>query len=464
MKGWTQKVTPGQQAVVMGMGVSGRAAVSFLRGEGADVFVTDRREFHELSESDQTFLLDQDVIFEGGGHSLSFMSQGDFVVISPGVPTDLELLQNLRKKNIPILGELALAAPYLTECVVAVTGTNGKTTVTALIGKLLQCSAKKTFVGGNIGTPLLDYLQGSERADVLVLELSSFQMESAGTFCPHIGILLNITADHLDRHHTMADYTTAKMKIFTHQQSTDKAILSYNDSMCEQIKSALGNQELYCFGNMEDQCVANGNDSEFTIKTDAGTERYSLLHTALDSHTGVLNAMAAVLAATHLGCKKAAIKKGLLSFTLAAHRLQHTRTLHGVDYYNDSKATNTGAVLSSMATFPGNIILIMGGRDKGEDYSILKEPVRQKVKQLILIGEATDTIETAIGDSVSNYKASTMKDAVTFAASIACSGDVVLLAPACSSFDMFDDYENRGEVFMQEVHALQNNQNKKAAA
>ncbi len=460
---WNQKIEAGQRAVVMGMGVSGRAAVAFLLDKGAEVFVTDSREFEALPENDQKYLLENNIAFEGGSHSKDFMTQGDLIVISPGVPTDLLLLNELRDANIPVLGELALAAPYLTECVVAVTGTNGKTTVTSLLGELLRSAGKKVFVGGNIGTPLLDYLRHEEHADVLVLELSSFQLESAGNFCPHIGILLNITPDHLDRHKNMIQYAAAKMKMFVHQQAADKAIVCSDDPMCLQIKSMLTRPEVYCFGNWKSNCAAKGSGQEFTTTLADKINKYSLAGTALDSHTGLLNSQAAVLAVSLLGCKQADIEKGLHSFVPATHRLQHVKTVDGVDYYNDSKATNTGAVLSALASFPGNIILIAGGRDKGEEYTVLRGSVQEKVKALILLGEAAVAIDEAIGAPEISHRVSSMEEAVNLAAGIASPGDVVLLAPACASFDMFDNYCHRGDVFMEIVQNLLEKHKEKAA-
>ncbi|MEA3466689.1 MAG: UDP-N-acetylmuramoyl-L-alanine--D-glutamate ligase [Thermodesulfobacteriota bacterium] len=454
MMDFTHKIKSGQRVVVLGLGVSGRAAVKFLLAQGARVFVSDSRELNDLPAADQEYLQKNDIGFEGGRHSREFLLQGDCIVISPGIPTDLPLLLEMRDENIPILGELALAAPYLTECVVAVTGTNGKTTVTSLIGELLTASGKKVFVGGNIGTPILDYLRGGEKADVLVLELSSFQLESAGNFCPHIGVLLNITADHLDRHENMENYVAAKMKLFDHQGKNDKVILYGNDPIYPQIRSLLTEQEVYCFGNLESDCAAKGEEQEFSISIPGTEESYSLAGTRLDSHTGLLNSEAAILAVSLLGCQKQDIERGLKGFVPADHRLQYVRSRGGVEYYNDSKATNTGAVLSALESFPENIILLAGGRDKGEDYTVLKELAQEKVKELVLLGEAAQAIDMALADVCKSRRAGSMEEAVALASTIAQPGDVVLLAPACASFDMFNNYGHRGEVFMEAVMAL----------
>ena len=448
------RIEPGQRAVVMGLGVSGRAAVRYLRTLGLRVFVSDSRKFTELSVSDQDYLLANNIVFEGGGHSREFLLQGDVIVLSPGIPTDLPLLKEIREMGIPLLGELALAAPRLTEQVVAVTGTNGKTTVTALLGELLRAAGKKVFVGGNIGIPLLDYLCREERADVLVLELSSFQLESAGDFRPDIGMLLNVTPDHLNRHGSMAAYAAAKMKLFAHQGAGEKAILCADDPMCREIMPLLTEQQVFSFGTRQG-CDAKGEGSELTITLDGKKESYSLVGTALASHTGLLNSGAAILAASLLGCRPEKIRNVLSSFAPADHRLQLVRTRGGVAYYDDSKATNTGAVLSALASFSGNILLIAGGRDKGEDYSVLGRAVREKVKELILLGEAAQPIAAALKEVISDRRAGSLEEAVALAAELAEPGDVVLLSPACASFDMFDSYGHRGEMFQAAVFNLE---------
>ncbi len=452
---WNKKIEPGLRAVVLGMGISGRAMVEFLLSKKALVAVVDNRDFTDLSSEERTYLTQNRVSFMTPAEGRGAILHADFIAISPGVPKDLPILSEVRERDIPILGELALAAPYLTETVIAVTGTNGKTTVTALIAELLRASGKKVFVGGNIGTPVLDYLMRSERVGFLVLELSSFQLESAGTFRPDIGILLNITPDHLDRHKTMGAYIAAKMRLFRHQKVGDVAIISGEDSFCQQVKSLPGDREVLCFGGVGSGCATVVEGTEITINHAGVTVAVSITGTALESHTGLLNASAASLAAFLSGCDDDAIQQGLESFVPEKHRLQYIKTSEGVDYYNDSKATNTGAVCSALASFSGNVILIAGGRDKGEEYAVLKEPVREKVKKLILIGEAARNIADVMENIVDIEFAGTMDDAVVMAARCASSGDTVLLAPACASFDMFGDYGQRGDVFTAAVCGLQ---------
>jgi UDP-N-acetylmuramoylalanine--D-glutamate ligase len=346
-----------------------------------------------------------------------------------------------------------MAAPLIKKPVVAITGTNGKTTVTALIGELLQGAGKKVFVGGNIGTSLFDYLLSPEDVDVLVLELSSFQLETAGEFKADVALLLNVTPDHLDRHGNMAGYATAKMKIFAGQGENDTAIISGDDPLCRELAAELGKQRLLFFGHGEG-CQARVDQHAVVLEWQGEREQYDLADTMLDTATGALNSAAAILAARTMGCAPAIIAQGLAAFQVAAHRMALVGEKGGVVYYDDSKATNTGAVISGLANFSANVILIAGGRDKGDDYSLLRESVGQKVRVLILIGEAQDLIAQAVEGVTEIRRAGSMEEAVALAASLAWSGDTVLLSPACASFDMFKSYGHRGQVFADAVRLV----------
>ena len=439
---------------VMGLGVSGRAAVRYLLSQGARVLVSEARDSLHLATADQGFLAEQGVEHECGGHTLAFLRQADQILVSPGIRQDLAVLQQLRALRIPVLGELAMVAPLINKLVVAITGTNGKTTVTALIGDLLQCAGKKVFVGGNIGTSLFDYLAQPEDVDVLVLELSSFQLEAAGPFKADVAILLNVTPDHLDRHGSMAGYVAAKMKIFAGQEEKDTAICSGDDPLCRDLLPGLdGRQQQLLFGHGTD-CQARVVEHSVMFSWQGREERYDLTGTMLDTATGALNSAAAILAARTLGCTPEAIAQGLAGFKVAAHRMALVGEAGGVCYYDDSKATNTGAVLSALENFAGNVILIAGGRDKGDDYTLLQESVAQKVRSLILIGEATELISRALAGLTEVRKACSMEEAVMQAAAIARAGDVVLLSPACASFDMFEGYGHRGQVFAAAVQRV----------
>jgi len=439
---------------VMGLGVSGRAAVRYLVGQGVKVLVSDTRDSqHPQAASDRAFLTEQGVEYEGGGHTLAFLRRAGQILVSPGISQDLEILQQLRALGIPVLGELALVAPLLQKPVVAITGTNGKTTVTALIGKLLQQAGKKVFVGGNIGTSIFDYLSNPEEVDVLVLELSSFQLEAAGSFKADVAILLNVTPDHLDRHGSMAGYVAAKMKIFSGQGRNDTAILNGDDQLCRDLSARIGDRRQLLFGHGTD-CRARIDGHGVLLEWQGKEEVYDLTGSMLDNATGYLNSASAILAARSLGCDREAIAQGLAAFQLAPHRMAWVGEGAGVSYYDDSKATNTGAVLSALASFSGNVILIAGGRDKGDDYSLLQESVAGKVRCLILIGEAAELIARALTGMTELHQAESMEAAVRLAALLARPGDTVLLSPACSSFDMFDNYGHRGQVFAAAVQKV----------
>ena len=438
---------------VMGLGVSGRAAVRYLVSQGVRVLVSDTRNEQCLQAADPAFLAEHGVEFECGGHTLAFLRRADQVLVSPGISQDLKILQQLRALGIPVLGELAMAASLINKPVVAITGTNGKTTVTALIGELLQRAGKKVFVGGNIGTSLFDYLMSPEDVDVLVLELSSFQLEAAGSFKAEVALLLNVTPDHLDRHGSMAGYAAAKMKIFSGQGQNDTAILSGDDQLCRALSAKLGGQRRLLFGHGAD-CQARIDEHAVLLEWQGREELYDLTGSMLDNATGLLNSASAILAARCLGCDREAIAQGLADFQVAPHRMAWVGAGAGVSYYDDSKATNTGAVLSALASFSGNVILIAGGRDKGDDYSLLKESVASKVRCLILIGEAAELIARALTGMTELRQAESMEAAVMLAASLARAGDTVLLSPACSSFDMFDNYGHRGNAFAAAVQRV----------
>ncbi len=439
---------------VMGLGVSGRSAVRYLALHGVRVLVSDARDAHLLPATDLAFLAEYGVEYECGGHSLAFLRQADKILVSPGIRQDLEILQQLRALKIPVLGELAMAASLINKPVVAITGTNGKTTVTALIGELLQGAGKKVFVGGNIGTSLFDYLNNPEDVDVLVLELSSFQLEAAGDFKADVAILLNVTPDHLDRHGSMDCYVAAKMKIFSGQGQSDTAILSGDDYYCREMLPGLGGgQRQLLFGHDQD-CQARIEDHRVMLLWQGREECYDLAGSMLDTATGALNSAAAILAVRSLGCGQEVTAQGLAAFQVAAHRMALVGKAAGVSYYDDSKATNTGAVLSALENFKGNVILIAGGRDKGDDYTLLQESVARKVRTLILIGEAAELIAQALAGVTELRAACSMEEAVLLAASIARAGDTVLLSPACASFDMFENYGHRGRVFAAAVQRV----------
>ena len=444
-------IKPGMRIAVIGLGLSGRAAVRYLLACGAEAVVSDNRCEADFIDKEGDFLQETGVAWEAGGHRSAFFSGVDMVFASPGVPLDLPLLEELRGRGVEIVGELAVAAPVLSDPVLAITGTNGKTTVTTLVGQLLQGAGKKVFVGGNIGTPLFQHLLDGTRTDAVVLEVSSFQLDTAGGFRPDIALLLNITPDHIDRHGSLAGYSRAKLKIFANQKPSDTAIVNGDDPLCRQALAAIAGRVLL-FGHTAD-CQARIAGDRIMLAWPE-EESYDLAGSRLANAIGLMNAAAAILAARAAGCSRDDILAGLLAFQPLRHRVEEVAQIDDITYYDDSKATNTGAVLAALAQVKGKVVLIAGGKDKGEDYALLQDGVRDKARHVILIGEAADQIAAALAGIVPLDRAATMEEAVRKAQAAARPGDTVLLSPACASFDMFTSYAHRGDVFAAAVRGL----------
>ena len=448
-----------QKGVVVGLGKSGLAAVQYLYDQGLEVAVSERRSINELTAPEQEVLKKYVLSVETGGHSEEFCSAADIVVVSPGVPHDLPPLRAARACGIPVVGELALAAGQFDVPVIAVTGSNGKTTVTSLIAHLLQVAGKKVFLGGNIGTPVLQYIKKPDGFDVVVLELSSFQLQSAGEFRPDIGLFLNLSPDHLDWHGSLQAYAEAKLNIFVCQKKDDIAIVGGDDGFLQK-QASVSSGQVFCFGTKAD-CRATIDDA--TVKMQPGfgeqghPEEYRLAGTQLASRVNQYNAAAALLALRQFGCAPADISHGLSTYQPPEHRMTLVGEIQGVCFVNDSKATNVGAVVAALSGYEKNVILIAGGRDKGSDFSVLRSVVQERVKHVVLIGEAGQDIAKALAGVVEMQKAQTMQEAVESAFAKAEKNDTVLLAPACASFDMFENYGERGRAFAGCVDQLQKN-------
>jgi len=450
------QIRDGIQAVVIGLGAAGLSTVRYLVARGARVRVSDQRGLDRIDPVTVAWLQENGVGLEHGGHTAAFLAGADMVIPGPGVPLDLPVLQAARAQGLPILGELALAAGRYPVPVIAVTGSNGKTTVTSLIGHLLRAANRSPFVGGNIGTPLLDYFAEPGGYDAAVLELSSFQLDLAGDFRPDIGLLLNISPDHLDRHGSLAAYAGAKMQLLTHQRAGDCAILGTDDPMAAAAAIRDGVRR-YAFGRTA-ACAARivAGKVELHLEQDGKRreEVYDLGPTRLHSSVNQLNAAAAILAVAQLGCAAEAIARGLRSFEPPPHRMAEVATIAGVRFINDSKATNIGALEAALAGCEAPVVLIAGGRDKGSDYTLLREVVGRKVKHLVLLGEAAGLMRSALEPVVATETVASMAEAVRRAMAVATSGDLVLLAPGCASFDMFSGYAERGRVFAEQVLQL----------
>ncbi len=449
------RINPGDNVLVVGLGKSGLSAVKFLLQIGARVSVSEGGRLDRLGRETRRFLDGERVFVEEGGHSSELFCSVDHILLSPGVPLTLPPLTAARAMGIPIFGEMALAAQFMKTPMVAVTGTNGKSTVVTLLGELLIAAGKKVFVGGNIGTPLTDYLAGKQEAEVAVLEISSFQLDIAGAFSPEVGVLLNISPDHLDRYETYADYVASKFGLFRNQGPGGAAILNGDDQ--EIIKGAEHRSEgrMFCFGrDLAGQQGARVVGARVEVSGFGDREDYDLSSTALAESPNCENAAAAIIAARIMGCSAKSITKGLAGFAPLAHRLTVVAEIAGVRYVDDSKATNIGAVSSALEGLPGSVLLIAGGRDKGGDYGLLAESIRQKVKVLFLIGEAREKMAAAYAGLTDIVNADTLEEAVSRAQRLANPGDTVLLSPACASFDMFSSYAHRGEVFQKAVMRL----------
>lgn len=449
-------ITENMAVVVMGLGLSGSAAVRYLHELGARVYVSDARPPAKLSSQEKQLLNECGAIFEGGGHTFEFLAQGELLFQSPGIPADLPVLKRIRETGMLIVGELALAAPVLECQVVAVTGTNGKTTVTTLIGEFLTATGREVFVCGNIGRPLLDCLRLDRQPDTAVVEVSSFQLEHCGTFKPNVAVLLNISPDHLDRHGSYSEYIKTKSNLFRNQETTDIGVLCFDDTLCLELGGNLKNVKSVSFGHNK-VCESYICEAEIYLRWHGEMEIFDLSSSVFDNHIGRKNCAAAILAAKHAGASSLAIGNTLNTFQPLPHRMELVDTIDGVRFFNDSKATNSGAVVSALLQAPGKVILIAGGRDKGDDYSLLQGPIQQKVRLLILIGEAADVIAEQLEGVVAVAYAQSLEKAVRIAAQAAHRGESVLLSPACASFDMFTSYGHRGQVFKESVAKVKQN-------
>ena len=444
----------GKRVLVVGLARTGVATALFCAARGAHVTATDARPENEIGEAIAP-LRSAGVRLELGGHQESTFLEQDLVVPSPGVPADASMLQAARAKGVTIWSEVELADRFLNGRMIGITGSNGKTTTTSLIEHILRNAGFSTILAGNIGTPLIAHVEQSSDSTITVAELSSFQLELIETFRPNISVFLNLTPDHLDRHHTLQEYGRAKARIFENQTESDSAVLNADDPATTPLAPAKAH--VYWFSRK--QRVAQGafvRENEIIFRHDGDEEAIlKLQDIPLVGAHNVENVLAAVTAARLAGAEPAAIAKGVRSFAGVEHRLEFVAEIGGVRYYNDSKATNVDATLKALDAFPGRILIVLGGKDKGSDYTLLQKPLRQKAILTLLIGAASEKIEQQVTGSVAIERAGTIERAVEIASHAARPGDVVLLAPACASFDQFQDFEHRGRVFKELVHQLE---------
>jgi len=410
--------------------------------------IADEKPVSELGDAVDVFTELADVELGIRQDDTDVLSRTDMIVPSPGVPPFNTLLVEGLRMGIPILSELELAFRYLKKPAIAITGTNGKTTTTSLLGRILERCGKKVFVGGNIGNPLISYVNGRQEDDYAVIEVSSFQLQWVRNFHPFIAMLLNVTCDHVDYHGSFEEYRSVKERIFARQGEGDLAILNADDPVSTDLSKGLPAEHVSCFSSSQRLKDGMFIDGEFLRYRSAGLdEKYPIRSIGLKGAHNLENIMAAVLAARMCGCSPVEIIDVLEGFTGIPHRIEFAGRVDGVEYYNDSKGTNVDAVHRALESFPGPVVLLMGGRYKGGDFGILAELIREKVKMLIVFGEAGREINSIIGGITRTEIAGNLKNAVNMARGNSSSGDIVLLSPGCSSFDEFKNYEERENVF-----------------
>lgn len=442
-----------KKVVVLGYGKSGISATRLLLVKGANVIISEKRKKEELSPSlISTFEIGGGVIFETGGHRKNTIISADLVVVSPGVPR--EVYEVCYKKGIPVWSELELAWRFLSqkekENTIAITGTNGKTTTTSIVSELLKLSGYKVFTGANFGIPLSDYVLSQAKVDKLVLEVSSFQLETVETFSPKVGILLNITPDHLERYQNEEEYAYYKYRLFEKQKKEDYSILPYKEQWFEKFRELVKGILLF-FGKEPGISAYLKNEEEFVLKIGEEEEIYSFLGFKLKGIHNKLNYLAGSLGARLLGASKESVAKLVKEFVGFPHRLEFIGTFGGVYFINDSKATNVDATLQALNSVNYPVILILGGKHKGASYQPLVPLIKEKVKTLIIMGEAKYIIAEELQGLTETYLVDNLAEALALAFKISKPGDTVLFSPACSSFDQFSDYQERGEIFRELV-------------
>jgi len=445
-----------EKILVVGLGKSGLSVVRYLVREGARVTVSDMKEEGDLELGTVREMRVLGVTLETGGHTMDTFLRSERIIVSPGVPLDLAPLAAAGEKGIPVTGEMELAVQIMDTPIVAVTGTNGKSTVTAFLGSLLQNAGHQVFVGGNLGIPLIDYAASGLKSDVAVVEVSSFQLDTMEGFSPLVALLLNISPDHLDRYPNYEAYVQSKLKIFKNQEAGDFAILNDDDpvlsSLTLQQDVAVLRYGLKKKGFRQAFVEGKGIRAGLPRKE---SHLFDLQKCLLPGKHNVENMMAAALAGLAMNVEPPVIQRTIDEFQGLPHRLELSGRIREVDFYDDSKATNVDAAIRSIASFDRPVVLIAGGRHKGGDYAPLVRVAKGKVKKAFLMGESKALMAEAFEDQIPYATADDMRDAVTKAFSAAKPQDVVLLAPACSSFDMFTDYAHRGMAFKEAVEGLQ---------
>jgi UDP-N-acetylmuramoylalanine--D-glutamate ligase len=442
-----------KKILIVGLARTGASVARFLAERGAVVTVTDMKEETDLAPFLEK-LSDLEIRFELGRHDDQTFLSSDMIVVSPGVPMDIPPLSLARKRGRMIISEIELAGGFIDAPIVAITGTNGKTTTTTLAGEIFRGSGYKAFVGGNIGNPLIDLVTSGEAVDFVVAEISSFQLEGIHKFRPRVAVLLNVTEDHLDRYATYQEYIDAKARIFENQTSEDFAVLNMDDPI---VSSYAGTVKSRVVPMSQQRALEKGiycRDGFITFAWEGVRESFPTASFKLQGVHNIENIMAALASTLLTGCDPRSAQAVVEGFSGLHHRMELVKIVDDVAYYNDSKGTNVGSVVKSLESFAGNVTLIAGGKDKGGDYCPLASLVKERVKHLILLGEARQRIFDSLGNLTDAHLVESLEEAVLTARRLTAPGGVVLFSPACSSFDMFKNYEERGDRFASIVKGL----------
>lgn len=458
------KVKKGMKGLVVGLGGSGVSAVKLMVKKGIKTTVTDERNKTDLKDPLEAL---EGVKFDAelGKHVLKTFTDQDFLVVSPGVPLDIKPLQQARKAKVPIISEIELASQFITTPIIAVTGTNGKSTCATMIAKMIEESGKTVFLGGNIGTPLSEYPLRREKCDFVVAEISSFQMDSTYSLKPHVALFLNVAPDHLDRYPSYDDYVAAKLKLADLMDENDHVIINLRDAKLVGALAETKAKSIYFTSDkfneipapylekFQGACLESG--TRMQLKTTRWKEHtFSVENPGLRGLHNKENMLASALAAKLAGVPNESLQKVLNNFQPLPHRMEFVARKNRVDFYNDSKGTNIASLMRSLESFKEPVILIAGGKDKGEDYTQLIDTIEDHVKNLILIGEAKEKMNRSIGDFTETFLVGTFEEAIYVAYQKARSGDVVLLSPGCASQDMFKNFEERGDRFKEIVNVF----------
>lgn len=441
-----------KKVLVVGLARTGVSTTRFLVSKGAKVRVTDSSPAERLTKAlDDLKGLELEV--ETGKHTENWFTSAELIVVSPGVPPDIKPLKAVQGRGVEVISEIELASRFIDSPIIAITGTNGKTTTTALIGDILKKTGRKVFVGGNIGNPLIEYVLEGKKADFVVAEVSSFQLEGIRDFKPFVSILLNITEDHLDRYPSMDDYIRAKGLIYRNQKHTDYTVINADDVLVRRLTNGVEPRKVLF---SRERVVVDGiyYKDEKIFSRLRGENTYEPERFKIKGVHNVENAMASIAACEIAGCGRDDIQEAIETFHGLPHRVEFVAEIDGASYYNDSKGTNVGATMSALQGFKGNVILLAGGKDKGGDYSVLAFLIQERVKGMVLFGEAKDKINRSLGRFTDTVVVNTLSEAMDVVKKIVSRGDTVLFSPACSSFDQFTNYAERGKAFKELVNAV----------